>query len=94
MLHYGWLNGNDSEIQVGKKEGRCQNVTLEKKKINPSEHFIEHHWRKNTTTICERPNQRSDQMSNGPSISFEDTAVLALMLSNPTYNSQDSKGLC
>lgn len=47
------------------------------KKNNRNEHFIEHHWRKNTITICKRPKQRSDQMSNGQSISFEDTAVLA-----------------
>lgn len=50
------------------------------------------HWKKTKTvtnillsitgekpqpTICKRQNQRSGQMSNGPGISFEDTATLA-----------------
>lgn len=58
----------------GKRRGRCQNVTVEEK--NCDEYFIEHHWKKPQPAISERQNQRSDQMSNGPRISFEDAAIL------------------
>lgn len=59
-----------------------------KKKITVTNILLSITGEKPQPTICERQNQRSDQMSNGPNISFEDTAVLAhtrVDLSNLTH---------